>query len=325
MERFSAQALVRAFAAVMACLVPVVATAQTYPVKPIRLVFPWPAGGADIVPRVLAELLPEDLGQQVLVDNRPGAGGTVGTAIVAKAAPDGYTLLMNDMSSHAISASLYKSLPYDVVADFAPVTLAARTPMVLVATPTLEVKSLKDFVALARAKPGQLNYASSGNGAITHLAAERLKRLAGIDLIHVPYKGSAPAVAAVLAGEVSVAFSTVPPVLGHARAGKLVPLAVTFTGGIPQLPGVPSLASEVAGFDMGLYQGVLAPAGTPKEIVERLNGAIAKAMRHPKMVEIMRANVLEPLALGPDAFRDFLGKEVKAWGDLVRTVGLKVD
>lgn len=301
------------------------AVAQTWPAKPIRFVFPWPAGGADVVPRVLAELMTEDLGQNVLLDNRPGAGGTVGTALVAKAPADGYTLLVSDMSSHAIAGALHRSLPYDGLKDFAPVALAASSPMLLVATPAANVKSVADLVALAKAKPGQIAYASSGNGAITHLAAERLRRLAGIELIHVPYKGSAPAVAGVLAGDTAIAFSTVPPVLGHARAGKLVPIGVSLAGELPQLPGVPPIATSVPGFSMGLHQGVLAPAGTPEPVITRLHASIAAAMQHPRMVEAMRANAMQPNVLAPAAFRAFLERESAAWTTLVREVGLTVD
>jgi tripartite-type tricarboxylate transporter receptor subunit TctC len=301
------------------------AVAQTWPVKPIRFVFPWPAGGADVVPRVLAELLTEDLGQNVLLDNRPGAGGTVGTALVAKAPADGYTLLVSDMSSHAIAGALHRNLPFDGLKDFAPVALAASSPMLLVANPAANVKTVADLVALAKAKPGKIAYASSGNGAITHLAAERLRRLAGIDLVHVPYKGSAPAVAAVLAGDTAIAFSTVPPVLGHARAGKLVPIGVSLAGELPQLPGVPAIAASVPGFSMGLHQGVLAPAGTPESVITRLHAGIASAMQHPRMVEAMRANAMQPNVLAPAAFRAFLERESASWTALVREVGLTVD
>ena len=307
------------------CILSGQALAQTYPAKPVSLIFPWPPGGADALPRAMAASMSETLGQPVVMENRPGAGGTIGLATVARAAPDGYTLAITDITSHAISGSLYKKLPYHVVKDFAPVAMAARTPLALVAHPSLNVKSFQEFISLARSQPGKLNFASSGNGAITHLAVERLKRRTGVDLVHVPYNGSAAAVTAVLGGNASVAFATVPSVLANARAGKLVLLAQTFARPVAQLADVPAVASFVPDFDMGLYQGILAPAGTPRAIVDRVHAAAVRSIESPKVGEVMKVAVLEPARMDPDEFRTFLEREARSWGELVESLGLKVD
>lgn len=302
-----------------------VALAQEFPSKPIHIVVPWPSGGVDLLPRTMSEPMSKMLGQQVLVENRPGAGGTIGTAYVAKADPDGYTLVMTDMTSHAISASLYKKLPYHVTKDLAPIAMVARSPLVLVASPTLGVKTFKEFVALAKGKPGVLSYASSGNGAITHLAFERVKRGAAIDLVHIPYKGSAPAVAAVLAGETAAAFSTVPAALAHVKGGKLVALGVTFEQPVAQLPGVPPIGEFIPGYRLGLYQGLLGPAGTPTAVVEKLHAAAAKSLADDKVRNVINGGVFQPLEMSPAQFSEFLDGEVKEWGELVRAVGLTID
>jgi tripartite-type tricarboxylate transporter receptor subunit TctC len=302
------------------------AHAQSYPNKPIRMVVPWPAGGiTDVIARAVGLHFAEALGQQVVIDNRPGAGSTLGAALVAKAVPDGYTLLMNDLGGHCISPSLYSNLPYDGVKDFAPVALVAGSPMVLVANPTLGVRTLPQLIELAKSKPRQFNYASSGSGAITHLGAVRLMRMVGIDLVHVPFKGSGPATSSVITGETSVAFSTMPSAVPQAKAGRLVLLAVSFPKRSPQLPEVPTIAETVGDFDLGLYSGLWAPAGTPRDIVAKLHSEIVRALDQPKVKEILAVNSAEPGRMTTAQFGEYVAKEVRTWNDIVRSAGIKID
>jgi tripartite-type tricarboxylate transporter receptor subunit TctC len=300
--------------------------AQTYPAKPIRVVVPWPPGGiTDVITRAIGLRLAEVFGQQVVVDNRPGAGGTLGSALVAKAVPDGYTLLMDDIASHCISSTLYTKLSYDPLKDFAPIAMVAGSPMVLIANPTLNVRTLPQLIELAKSKPGQLNYASSGSGAITHLGAVRLQRIVGIDLVHVPFKGSIPATTSVIAGETAMAFSTIPAAVPQAKAGRLAILAVSFQKRSPQLPDVPTIAETVGEYDLGLYSGLWAPAGTPREIIARLHTEFMKAMEQPKVKEILAANSAEPGHMTPAQFGEYLAKEVRTWGEVVRAAGVKIE
>jgi tripartite-type tricarboxylate transporter receptor subunit TctC len=300
--------------------------AQPFPTKSIRIVVPWPPGGVtDVLTRAVAAQMGEALGQQVVVENRPGAGGTIGVGAVAKAPADGYTLVMTDVPSHAISATLYPKLAYDVVRDFESIAMVAGSPMVLATHPALNVKDLRAFLQAARARPGQLSYASSGNGAITHLAMERLKRMAGIDLVHVPYKGTVPAIASVLSADTALAFGTIPGVAPHARSGKLVLLGVSFPRRFAQLPDVPPLGDEVAGFDMGFYTGLFAPARTPKELVERLHAETMKALDHPRTREVFAASAAEPGRMRPEELQAYISRETKDWGEVVRALELRVD
>jgi tripartite-type tricarboxylate transporter receptor subunit TctC len=308
----------------LACAAP--ARAQSYPDKPIRVVVPWPAGGiTDVIARAISLRLSEVFGQQMVIDNRPGAGGTLGAGIVAKAPADGYTLLMHDIASHCISATLYTRLTYDPLKDFAPIMLVAGSPMVLIANPALGVRTVPQLIELAKSKPKQLNYASSGSGAITHLGAVRLQRMVGIDLVHVPFKGSIPATSSVIAGETSIAFSTIPAAVPQAKAGRLVILAVSFPKRSPQLPDVPTIAETVGEYDLGLYSGLWAPAGTPRAVVGRLHAEFMKAMEQPRVKEILDANSAEPGRMTPAQFGEYLAKEVKVWGEVVRAAGVKVD
>jgi tripartite-type tricarboxylate transporter receptor subunit TctC len=302
------------------------AYAQPFPSKPVRVVVPWPPGGVtDVLTRTVAAQLGEQLGQQVVVENRPGAGGTIGVGAVAKAPADGYTLVMTDIPSHAISATLYPKLPYDVVKDFDPIALAAASPMVLVTQPALNVKTMPEFLQLLRAKPGQLSYASSGNGSITHLAMERLKRTAGVDLVHVPFKGTVPAITSVLSGDTAMAFGTIPGVVPHARNGKLVLLGVSFARRFPQLAEVPPIADQVPGFDMGFYTALFAPARTPREAVDRLHAETIRALGEPKVKETFAASAAEPGRMTPAELQAYVAAEVRDWGEVVRALGLKVD
>lgn len=303
-----------------------VAMAQGYPTKPVRIMVPWPPGGVtDVLARAVAQQMSDSMGQQVVIENRPGAGGTIGVGLIAKAAPDGYSLVMTDVPSHAISATLYTKLPYDVIKDFEPITMVAGSPMVLSAAPSLNVKTVREFIDLARSRKGQLAYGSSGNGSITHLAMERFKRMAGIEMLHVPYKGTVPAISSVLTGDSAVAFGTIPGVVPFAKAGKLVLLGGSFATRFPQIPDVPAIAETIPGYDMGFYTGLFAPAKTPREIVDRLYAETKKALAHPKTLEIFAGSAAQPGNMTPAQFQDYVVNEVKAWGEVVKAVGLKVD
>jgi tripartite-type tricarboxylate transporter receptor subunit TctC len=302
------------------------ALAQPYPSKPVRMVVPWPPGGvSDVLARAVAQQMAEPLGQQVVVENRPGAGGTIGVAAVAKSAPDGYTLVMTDVPSHAISASLYSKLPYDPARDLEPIAMAAGSPMVLATHPGMNAKSLAEFLQVLRASPGKYSYASSGNGSVTHLAIERLKLMARIDAAHIPFKGTVPAIQSVLAGDTVMAFGTIPGVAPHAKAGRLVLLGVSFPRRFSQLPEVAPIGEQVAGFDMGFYTALFAPAKTPKEIIDRLHAATTKALAHPKTREIYAASAAEPGTMSSAELQAYVAREIKDWAEVVRATGLKID
>jgi tripartite-type tricarboxylate transporter receptor subunit TctC len=302
------------------------AVAQTYPTRPVRMVIPWPAGGiTDVIARGVNLHLAEAFAQPLVIDNRPGAGGTLGVAIVAKAAPDGYTLLIHDIMSHCITPALYSGLSYDSLKDFEPIAIVAGSPMVLVANPSLNVRTVPQLIALAKSKPRQINYASSGAGAITHLAAVRMERIAGIELTHVPYKGSIPAASSVISGETMVSFSTLPAALPHAKTGRLVLLAVSFPKRSPQIPDVPTIAETLSGYDLGLYSGLWAPRGTARSIVTRLHAETMKGLEHPRVKEILNTVSAVPGTLSPDQFAAFVAKETREWGEIVRASGVKVE
>jgi len=308
------------------CALTAPALAQPFPSKPLRIVVPWPPGGVtDLLTRTLAVQMGESLGQPVLIENRPGAGGTLGIAAVAKAPADGYTLVMTDVPSHAISASLYTKLPYDPEKDFEAIAMAAGSPMVLATHPGMNATNLKEFLLVLRASPGKYSYASSGNGAITHLAMERLKRMAGVDLEHVPFKGTVPAIQSVLAGDTAMAFGTIPGVAPQAKAGRLVLLGVSFPRRFSQLPDVPPIGEEVAGFDMGFYTALFAPAKTPKEIIERLHLETMKALAQPKTREIYAASAAEPGTMSPAELQAYVAREIREWAEVVKATWLKVD
>jgi tripartite-type tricarboxylate transporter receptor subunit TctC len=302
------------------------AGAQEYPSRPIRLVIPWPPGGiTDVIARGLGSVLGESLGQQVVPDNRPGAAGTVGVGIAAKAPGDGYTLLMTDVPSHAISASLYTKLPYDPRRDVEPVYLAAQSPLVLVVNAKLGVKTIPQLIEYAKARPGQLSFASSGAGSITHLTAERFKRDTGVNLLHVPYKGGAPATAAVVGGESGMYFACISAAIPHVKAGRLTLLGITSPKRVPLYPDTPAVAETLPGFEMGCNTGFFAPAGTPRRLIERLHATAVKAEQHPRMKDVLAANSAEPGHLTPAEFKQYVAKEMKDWADVVREAGLKVD
>ena len=301
------------------------AAAQPYPAKPIRIVSPFaPGGGVDFTARIVGQKITEALGQPVIVDNRAGAGGVIGTEAVAKAAPDGYTLLLGSAGPMTILPGLSTKLPYDPLKDFAPITLVTSMPFVLVVHPSLPVKSVQDLLALARARPGQLNFASPGNGTTTHLAAELLKTLANVNLVHVPYKGVAPAVTDLLAGQVQFMSGDLSTVMPQVRAGKLRALAVTSAKRSTQVPDLPTIAEAgVPGYDASGWFGVLAPAATPIEIVTRLNTTIVKGISTPESREKLAALGGEVVGNTPAEYAAFLREDLAKWSKLIKTIGLK--
>ena len=308
-------------------LVATAASAQTYPTKPIRLVVPFPPGGAtDILARDVAQKLTEAWGQQVIVDNRPGAGGNIGSELVAKSAPDGYTLEMGTVGTHAINASLYAKMPYDHVKDFVPVILVAGVPNVLVVNPAVPANSVAELIAYAKANPGKLNFASSGNGTSIHLSGELFKFMAGVQMTHVPYKGSAPALQDLIAGQVQLMFDNLPPSLPQIKAGKLRALAVTSLARAPALPDVPTMAEAgLPGYEASSWFGVLAPAGTPPAIVTKLNAEIAKWLATPEAKEKLSKQGANAAGGTPEDFAKHIAAETAKWAKVVKDSGAKID
>ena len=301
--------------------------ADEFPTRSIRLVVPFPpAGATDILARAVANDMQRILGQGVVVENRPGAGGNLGTDIVAKAPGDGYTLVMGTVGTHAINVSLYSKMPYDAVRDFAPVCLVASVPNLLVVHPSVPVHTVRELIDLARARPEQLNYASSGNGTSIHLSGELFKSMANVQMVHVPFNGSGPAVGALVAGQVQVMFDNMPSSLPQARAGRLRAIAVTSAHRAPVLPEVPTIAEAgLPGYEAGSWFGVLAPASTPREIVNRLNGAIVRGLQSPETRERLSAQGAEPAAGTPDQFAEFIRSETTKWATVIKAAGARVD
>jgi tripartite-type tricarboxylate transporter receptor subunit TctC len=301
---------------------------QAYPSKPLHFVVPYPPGsGTDIVARILGQKLSEAWGQPVVIENRAGAGAIIGVDAVAKAAPDGYTIGIADTGPLAINPALYPKLPYDPVRDLAPVTLVASLPFMLVVHPSVPAVNLAEFLALARAKPGQLNYASVGNGSLVHLATELLKTRAGIDLVHVPYKGSAPALNGLLAGDASVMFVNLLSAMPLVKAGKLRALATSPAKRLSASPELPTVAEAgVAGYDFEGWFGIVAPAATPRPIVERLTAELRRIVALPDVRErLIHQGGLEPIGSSAEQFAAFLPAEIRRWGALVRETGARVD
>jgi tripartite-type tricarboxylate transporter receptor subunit TctC len=311
----------------LALALPNVAAAQSYPTKPVRLVVPFPAGGTtDILARAMAQKLSEALGQQFVVDNRPGAGGNIGADIVAKSAPDGYTLLMGTVGTQAINPSLYAKMPYDAAKDFAPVILVAGVPNVLVAHPSVPAKTVAELIKLAKDKPGAINFASSGNGTSIHLSGELFKVMTGVQMSHVPYKGSAPAITDLLGGQVQIMFDNLPSAMPHIKAGKLRAIAVTSTKRAPALPDVPTIAEAgVPGFEASSWFGILAPTGTPRDIVLKINAEGNKALNSADMKEKLLAQGAEAVGNTPESFSDYIKAETVKWAKVVKDSGAKVD
>lgn len=305
---------------------PMSAAAQPYPAKPVRIIVAQAAGGAsDLLIRMLAQKLTENLGQQFVIDNRPGAGANIGAEIAAKAVADGYTLFMVS-APHAVAPSLYKKLGYDLMRDFAPITLFGSEPLCVVVHPSLPAKSVREFVAFLKARPGQVSYGSTGNGAVNHLATELFKSVAGVDMVHVPYKGSAFAIPDVISGRIQVLFANLSPLLPQIRAGKLRPLAVTASRRTRTLPGVPTIAeSGYAGYEAINWFGMVAPARTPDEVVRKLNAALRQVVNLPEVREYYENRGAEPITTTPEEMRAFLRSEIDKWAAVVRTSGARLD
>jgi tripartite-type tricarboxylate transporter receptor subunit TctC len=303
------------------------AHAQTWPVKPIKWIVPFaPGGTTDILGRTIGEKLSIALGQPVVIENRPGAGGGVGADFVAKAAPDGYTLVGGTISTHAINASLYKHLPYDPVKDFAPITMLVRLPNLLVVNPDIPAKDVHELIALLKANPGKYNFASSGNGTSQHLSGELFKSMAGVEMQHVPYKGSPPALQDVVAGQVAMTFDNITTAWPLAKAGRLRPLAVTTAQRSSIAPDVPTMAEAgLAGYEIGSWQGVFAPAGTPAPIVRRLNEEIVRILNMPEVRDKLKGLGAEPVGNTSEEFGAVVRSEVAKWGEVVKRSGAQVD
>jgi len=302
----------------------VAAAADRYPARPLRIVVTYvPGGNTDVAARLVAPHLTERLGQQVIIDNRGGAGGVVGTEIVARAAPDGYTILFGTSAGLTINPQLQPKLPYTVERDFAPVSLLVINPQLMVATLALPAKTVGDFLKLARAQPGKYNYASVGVGSPNHLGMELLKSMAGIDIVHVPYKGSAPAVVDVMAGNVAVLFSSIPVMLQHVRAGKLKPLAVGSATRSPAAPDIPTVAETVPGFEYVTWYGLFLPSATPRAVVTRLNEAVVLALRSPQLDQQLRVQGSEPRPTTPEEATKYMKAEHARWARAIKATGLR--
>jgi len=300
--------------------------ADEYPSKTVRVIVPWPPGGiTDVIARGLGAALSESMGQQFVQDNRPGAAGTLGVGIAAKSPPDGYTLLMTDVPSHAISATLYTRLTYDPAKDVEPIALPAQSPLVLVVNPGLGIKSIKQLIDYAKARPGKLSFASSGPGSITHMTAERFVRDTGVKMLHVPYKGGGPATAAVVAGESGMYFACISAAIPHIKAGKLTLLGITSAKRSPLFPDVPTVEESIKGFEMGCNTGFFAPAGTPAPILDKLYAEAMKAVKTPRMKDLLTANSATPASFTRAQFKQYVAKEIRDWGTVVKAAGLKVD
>ncbi|GKS99243.1 tripartite tricarboxylate transporter substrate binding protein [Acidovorax sp. SUPP3434] len=303
------------------------AFAQAFPNKPITIIVPFAAGGTtDILARVIGQGLSAELGQSVVVDNRAGAGGNIGGQMAARAPADGYTLFMGTVGTHAINAALYKKMPFDPVKDFAPLTRVANVPNLLVANPNQPYKTVQELIAYAKANPGKVNFGSSGSGSSIHLSGELFKSMAKVDMQHVPYKGSAPAVTDLLGNQIGIMFDNMPSAIQHVRSGKLRPIAVTTAKRSPELPDVPTIAEAgVPGYEATSWFGMFAPAGTPAPIVAQLNKALVKVLSQPETKKKLADQGAEPVSETPEQFAAFIQAESAKWGKVVKESGASVD
>ncbi len=309
------------------CVVSGVAqAADGYPSRPIRMIVAYPpGGGTDQVGRVMADQLSQTLGQNVVVDNRGGATGNIGTELAARAVPDGYTLLMGNVAPNAVNVSLFKKLGFDPVRDFAPVSLVAVTPNILVTNPSIPVKTVKELIAYAKAKPGALNFPSAGVGSSSHLAGEMLKSMTGISMVHIPFKGGGPALVAVIAGEVQIMFATMPAAMPHVKSGKVKPVAVTTTKRSQAMPDLPTIAeSGVKGYEASTWYGLLAPARTPQAIVTRLHGDTVKILAGPTR-QRLEVQGFEPEGGTPAEFTAYIKSEIIKWAKVIKDAGIPAE
>lgn len=304
----------------------VVHAADTYPSRPIRMIVAYPpGGGTDQVGRVMADQLSQTLGQNVVVDNRGGATGNIGTELAARAVPDGYTLLMGNVAPNAVNVSLFKKLGFDPVKDFAPVSLVAITPNILVANPSIPVKTVRELIAYAKAKPGTLNFPSAGVGSSSHLAGEMLKSLAGISMVHIPFKGGGPALVAVIAGEVQIMFATMPAAMPHVKSGKVKPVAVTTSKRSQAMSDLPTIAeSGVKGYEASTWYGLLAPARTPQAIITRLHGDTVKILAGPTR-QRLEVQGFEPEGGTPAEFAAYIKTEIVKWAKVIKDAGIPAE
>ena len=311
---------------ILALIFAATASAQSFPTKPLKIIVPFPAGGTvDFFARVISTKLSEALGQSVLVENRAGAGGNIAAEAVAKAAPDGYTLLMGS-EIIAINTSLYSKIGYDPVKDLAPITLVGTVPNILIVHPGLPVNSVNDLIALAKKTPGKISFASTGQGTSTHLSSELFKLMANVDMLHVPYKGGPPAIADLISGQVNMMFINMPTGITHVRSGKAKIIAVSSIKRVSQLPDVPTVdQAGVKGFETSAWSGLYAPAGTPADIINRLNVEVVKILKQPSVREQLMAQGAEPVGDTPEEFSRFTLAEISKWAKIIKISGAKVD
>jgi tripartite-type tricarboxylate transporter receptor subunit TctC len=302
------------------------AAAQDFPEKPVTLVIPFPAGGStDVVGRIVAERMAAELGQTIVVENRAGAGGSLGAGTVARAAPDGYTILMATVATHALNPLILATKPYDPVADFAPISLLVIVPNVLAVNPELPVETVQELIDMAKAEPGVLAYASSGNGTPLHLSGELFKSMAGVDIQHVPYQGSGPALTDVIGNQVPIIFDNLPSASAHIAAGALRPLGVTTAERVPSFPDIPAIAETLPGYETYTWNALFAPAGTPPEVIAKLHDAAVAAMADPGVVERMKEFSAEIVASTPEALAEHVAAEAAKWGPVVEAANVRVE
>ena len=319
--------LLASLAVAAAGALPLGALAQNFPTKPITIIVPFSAGGTtDILARIVGQGLTTELGQSVVVDNKPGAGGKIGGSLAAKAAADGYTLFMGTVGTHAINQSLYKKMPFDPVKDFAPLSRVATVPNLLVAHPSQPFKTVKEMIAYAKANPGKITFGSPGSGASPHVSGELFKSMTGTDLLHIPYKGSAPAMTDLLGGQTSVMFDNMPSAIQHVRSGKLRPIAVTTAKRSPELPDVPTIAEAgVPGYEATSWFGMFAPAGTPKPVLDKLHAALIKVLNQADVKKKIAEQGGDVVAETPEQFAAFIQAESVKWGKVVKESGATAD
>jgi len=326
-EGFSSKVILLPSAFILGCALATVACAQQYPAKPIRIIVPFPPGGiADLFARVIGQKFSETWGQPGVVDNRPGAGGNIGADIVAKSPPDGYTLVTGSIGTHAVNVSLFSKLPYDPIRDFAAVSLIMEAEGLLVVHPSVPVKTVKELIAFAKARPGQIAYASAGYGTAAHLSGELFKSMAKVNMVHVPYKGNVPAITDLIAGQTSLLFATMPTVLPQVQAGRLKALAVTSSSRSPVVPELPTIAeAALPGFSVTNWIGFFAPAGTPRDVVLKLNGEVVRIMQAPDIQKRLTAEGAKFSPWTPDQFTAFVKTEIAKWAKVVKEAGIRVD
>ncbi len=313
--------------AVLAASMPAPAGAQSdFPNRPVTLLVPFPAGGStDLVARLIASGMTKHLGQQIVIENRGGAGGNIGSAAVARAEPDGYTILMATVATHALNPALYKKMPFDPVADFAPISLLALIPNVLVVNNDFPAKSVQELIDLLRADPGKYSYASSGNGTPLHLSGELFKSMAGVDMVHVPYKGAGPALVDVMGGHVPIMFDNLPPSLEHIRAGSLRGLAVTTKERAPSMPELPTIAETLPGYETYSWNAFFAPAGTPEPVIQHLNKAALAALEDPEVAAKLKDLSATPVGSTPKELAAHVKAELAKWAPIVKASGAQLD